>query len=116
MPIYEYACTSCGKNFENMQRITEAPLTECPFCKGKVKKLVSNCSFQLKGTGWYVTDYGNGKKPEGTSEKLKEKEERKKRRKRQGKKKKEARKEEKKEAKAEKGKDTSTAKENAVNQ
>ena len=110
MPIYEYACTSCGKNFENMQRITEAPLTECPLCKGKVKKLVSNCSFQLKGTGWYVTDYGNGKKSEGTSEKLKENKEEKKEEK------KEARKEEKKEAKAEKGKDTSTAKENAVNQ
>lgn len=110
MPIYEYECTSCGKNFENMQRITEPPLAACPFCKGKVKKLVSNCSFQLKGTGWYVTDYGNGKKPEGTSEKLKEKKEEK------TEEKKEARKEGKKEAALEKGKDTSTAKEKAVNQ
>ena len=89
-----------------MQKITEPPLTSCPFCKGKVRKLVSNCSFHLKGTGWYVTDYGNGKKTESTSEKQQEKKEAKQ----------EAKKEAKKEAKVEKGKDTSTAKEKAVNQ
>ena len=57
MPIYEYECLECGKNFETMQKITEEPLTSCPSCSGKVRKLVSNCSFQLKGTGWYITDY-----------------------------------------------------------
>jgi predicted nucleic acid-binding Zn ribbon protein len=56
-----------------MQKITEEPLSSCPFCSGAVKKLVSNCSFQLKGTGWYVTDYGkkdgaNGKKKERKKE------------------------------------------------
>jgi len=56
-----------------MQKITEEPLSTCPFCSGKVKKMVSNCSFQLKGTGWYVTDYGkkdgnNGKKQERKKE------------------------------------------------
>ncbi|MGH7769484.1 MAG: FmdB family zinc ribbon protein [Candidatus Binatia bacterium] len=56
MPIYEYECDKCG-TFEATQRITEKPLTRCPTCKGKVKKLISNTSFQLKGTGWYVTDY-----------------------------------------------------------
>src|SRR5688500_4770504 len=56
MPIYEYACQKCG-TFEMTQRITEEPLSKCPTCKGKVKKLISNTSFQLKGTGWYVTDY-----------------------------------------------------------
>jgi putative FmdB family regulatory protein len=56
MPIYEYQCPKCG-TFEITQRITEKPLNKCPTCKGKVKKLISNTSFQLKGTGWYVTDY-----------------------------------------------------------
>ena len=63
MPIYEYECQKCG-TFEAKQRITEKPLGKCPTCKGKVKRLISNTSFQLKGTGWYVTDYarkGNNK-------------------------------------------------------
>ena len=63
MPIYEYECQKCG-TFEATQRITEKPLSKCPTCKGKVKKLISNTSFQLKGTGWYITDYarkGNNK-------------------------------------------------------
>lgn len=73
MPIYEYECMNCGKHFEHMQKITEAPLSLCPFCSGKVKKLVSNCSFQLKGSGWYVTDYARkdgdkGKKKENNKE------------------------------------------------
>ena len=56
MPVYEYECQKCG-TFETTQRITEEPLSKCPTCKGKVKKLISNTSFQLKGTGRYVTDY-----------------------------------------------------------
>jgi putative FmdB family regulatory protein len=56
MPIYEYQCQKCG-TFEATQRITDKPLSKCPTCKAKVKKLISNTSFQLKGTGWYVTDY-----------------------------------------------------------
>src|ERR1044072_6698880 len=56
MPIYEYACDKCG-TFEVSQRITEKPLPRCPTCKSKVRKLISNTSFQLKGSGWYVTDY-----------------------------------------------------------
>ncbi|HEX2226680.1 MAG TPA: FmdB family zinc ribbon protein [Candidatus Binatia bacterium] len=56
MPIYEYQCQKCG-TFEVSQRITENALNKCPTCKGKVKKLISNTSFQLKGTGWYITDY-----------------------------------------------------------
>src|SRR4029434_2911576 len=56
MPIYEYECQKCG-TFEVTQRITEKSLSKCPTCKNKVKKLISNTSFQLKGTGWYVTDY-----------------------------------------------------------
>jgi putative FmdB family regulatory protein len=56
MPIYEYRCEHCG-DFEEMQRITDPPLARCPKCRRKVKRLISNTSFQLKGTGWYVTDY-----------------------------------------------------------
>ena len=57
MPIYEYHCPKCGE-FEVTQRITEDPLKKCPTCRSKVRKLISNTSFQLKGSGWYITDYG----------------------------------------------------------
>jgi putative FmdB family regulatory protein len=70
MPIYEYQCQKCG-TFEVTQRITENPLTKCPTCKSKVKKLISNTSFQLKGTGWYITDYArkdNGAKSDAKGE------------------------------------------------
>ena len=59
MPIYEYQCEQCGV-FEVTQRITDDPLKKCPTCHHKVQKLISNTSFQLKGTGWYITDYGRG--------------------------------------------------------
>ena len=55
-----------------MQKITEEPVISCPFCSGKVRKLVSNCSFQLKGTGWYLTDYA--RKSDGKEEKKEKKE------------------------------------------
>jgi putative FmdB family regulatory protein len=61
MPIYEYRCEKCG-DFEHTQRITEAPLQRCPTCKRKVRRLISNTSFQLKGSGWYVTDYARAGK------------------------------------------------------
>jgi len=57
MPIYEYKCTKCKKQFEVVQKITDAPLTECSSCGGELKKLITNTSFVLKGSGWYVTDY-----------------------------------------------------------
>ena len=57
MPIYEYQCSKCGEIFEAFQKISDAPLTECRFCRGKVEKLISQTSFQLKGSGWYLTDY-----------------------------------------------------------
>lgn len=64
MPIYEYKCSKCGV-FEVTQRITEDALEECPTCQGEVLKLISNTSFQLKGSGWYITDYGRGKGSNG---------------------------------------------------
>jgi putative FmdB family regulatory protein len=59
MPIYEYKCEKCKKHHEIMQKITEKPLTICPSCGGKMKKMISNTSFVLKGSGWYVTDYAD---------------------------------------------------------
>ncbi len=63
MPIYEYKCRKCGKQFEAFQGITDPELKSCKFCKGKVNKLVSMSSFSLKGSGWYATDYGGKKAP-----------------------------------------------------
>ena len=57
MPIYEYKCSKCGEVFEAFQKITDQPLTECRHCRGRVEKLISQSSFQLKGSGWYLTDY-----------------------------------------------------------
>jgi putative FmdB family regulatory protein len=57
MPIYEYQCAACGQVVEKWQKISEEPLTTCPSCGGSLSKLISNCSFHLKGSGWYVTDY-----------------------------------------------------------
>jgi putative FmdB family regulatory protein len=65
VPIYEYECGKCGV-FEQSQRISEPALTKCPTCRRKVRRLISNTSFQLKGSGWYVTDYArNGGKKDG---------------------------------------------------
>jgi len=75
LPIYEYQCLECGKKFETMQKITEEPLDSCPFCSGEGKKLVSHCSFRLKGSGWYLTDYA--KKSEKKKEEKKEKKDKK---------------------------------------
>lgn len=65
MPIYEYRCSSCGHELEALQKLSDAPLTVCPACnKAELKKLVSAAGFQLKGSGWYVTDFRNsGGKP-----------------------------------------------------
>ncbi len=70
MPIYEYECLSCGRVHEAFQKFSDKPLTTCPECGGKIKKIISNTSFVLKGTGWYKTDYASGsKKAEGPDKK-----------------------------------------------
>lgn len=62
MPIYEYVCQKCGHHLEILQKITDKDLAKCPECKGKLEKIFSQTSFQLKGSGWYVSDYaGRGK-------------------------------------------------------
>lgn len=63
MPIYEYRCGECGQEHEALQKVSEPPLTMCPACgKPALQKLLSAAGFQLKGSGWYATDFKN-KKP-----------------------------------------------------
>ncbi|MBI2877120.1 MAG: zinc ribbon domain-containing protein, partial [Candidatus Tectomicrobia bacterium] len=57
MPIYEYQCEVCGHEFEVMQKFSDAPIQECQRCHGEVRKLISQSTFHLKGSGWYATDY-----------------------------------------------------------
>ena len=60
MPIYEYRCDACGHEKEVLQRMSDKPLSKCPKCgKRRFHKLVSAAGFQLKGTGWYATDFKN---------------------------------------------------------
>ena len=75
MPIYEYRCEACGHQEEFLQKISEPPLTECPVCRRKTfNKLLSAAGFQLKGSGWYATDFKSKtskpaeKKPEDKSD------------------------------------------------
>jgi putative FmdB family regulatory protein len=65
MPIYEYRCDACGHQEEHLQKLSEAPIPACPACKSaSYKKLLSAAGFQLKGSGWYATDFKSaGKKP-----------------------------------------------------
>jgi putative FmdB family regulatory protein len=57
MPLYEYLCESCSHRFERIQKFSDAPLTECPSCGGRVNKLPSSPAIQFKGSGFYITDY-----------------------------------------------------------
>lgn len=75
MPIYEYECLNCNKIHEFIQKFSDEPLKSCPICGGELRKLISQSSFILKGSGWYVTDYvrknnsnngSNGKKSKDT--------------------------------------------------
>jgi len=68
MPIYEYRCEKCGSHFEVIQKFSDKPLKYCSNCKGKLTKLISQTSFQLKGSGWYVTDYAKSGKSASKSE------------------------------------------------
>lgn len=67
MPIYEYECKKCGTVAEVIQKISDPPLKKCESngCKGKMRRLVSNTSFVLKGSGWYVTDYPSDSRKKG---------------------------------------------------
>jgi putative FmdB family regulatory protein len=61
MPIYEYQCASCGHELEKLQRMSDAPLKDCPDCgQPELKRLISAAGFRLKGGGWYETDFKKG--------------------------------------------------------
>jgi putative FmdB family regulatory protein len=70
MPIYEYRCSSCGHELEALQKFSDAPLSTCPSCNADtLVKRVSAAGFQLKGSGWYATDFkGSGSKPAASKE------------------------------------------------
>ena len=68
MPIYEYSCESCDHKLEVLQKLADSPLRKCPDCgKDTLKKIISAVGVQLKGTGWYVTDFKGGQKKESVS-------------------------------------------------
>jgi putative FmdB family regulatory protein len=63
MPIYEYRCSSCGHELESIQKLSDVPLLTCPACRADtLVKLMSASGFQLKGSGWYATDFKSGGK------------------------------------------------------
>ena len=63
MPIYEYQCEACSHNLEALQKLSDAPLVDCPACgKPSLKKQISAAGFRLSGGGWYETDFKSGKK------------------------------------------------------
>ena len=67
MPIYEYRCGECGHQQESLQKVSDPPLVECPRChKPALAKMLTAAGFQLKGSGWYATDF-KGKAPSSTA-------------------------------------------------
>ncbi len=63
MPIYEYQCQACDYRFEKLQKMSDAPIRDCPECvEPEVRKLVTAAGFRLKGSGWYETDFKTGNK------------------------------------------------------
>ena len=56
MPIYEYACASCGEHFERRQSFSDEPIRACPDCGGPTKKVLQPVGIVFKGSGWYITD------------------------------------------------------------
>ena len=70
MPIYEYRCAACGHQEDHLQKLADAPLAKCPTCgKKKYQKQLTAAGFQLKGSGWYATDFKSGKKEAKTEAK-----------------------------------------------
>src|SRR5256885_11548645 len=65
MPIYEFVCEACGNIVERLQKVTDPPPDACPECGGKMAKIMSRNSFQLKGGGWYKDLYSSASKSDG---------------------------------------------------
>lgn len=76
MPIYEYVCTGCNYEIEAIQKMSDDALVFCPECSnGTLKKKISAVAFQLKGTGWYETDFKDNKPKSGAEDKSSAKQE-----------------------------------------
>jgi len=76
MPTYDYICKKCGHHFEAFQKMNDLPLSNCPKCKGKAERVISGgVGMIFKGSGFYITDYKNQKKPADKKEKPVKKEE-----------------------------------------
>lgn len=60
MPTYEYQCKTCGHQFEQVQRFSDPPLTECPKCSGQIRRVIFPAGVIFKGSGWYITDSRKG--------------------------------------------------------
>ena len=69
MPLYEYECGRCKHRFELIQKFSDKPVRKCPDCGGRTERLISAPAIRFKGTGWYVTDYGNKGRSQANSEK-----------------------------------------------
>lgn len=74
MPTYHYRCSDCGHEFEKFQKFSEDPLTDCPSCEGRVRRVIQPVGVVFKGSGWYITDSrasnngsGNGKSDKSES-------------------------------------------------
>jgi putative FmdB family regulatory protein len=67
VPTYQYACTACGHQLEAVQSFSDEPLTECPACEGKLRKLYSAVGIVFKGSGFYRTDSRSNAKPASSS-------------------------------------------------
>ena len=63
MPLYEYACTVCGKHTEKRQKFSDAEITDCPFCGGLLRRVITAPAFSFQGGGWYKDGYGNAAPP-----------------------------------------------------
>lgn len=63
MPLYEYECTQCHKRTEKIQKFSDPEITECPFCGGKLERVLSAPAVSFKGGGWYADLYSSSKKP-----------------------------------------------------
>ena len=74
MPTYQYTCTDCGEQVEVVQKFTDDPLTVCPACGGKLRKVFSPVGIVFKGSGFYRTDSRNGSSSDGPGKKDKDKE------------------------------------------
>lgn len=75
MPIYEYLCKKCETVVEKIHGVDEKPAVKCPKCGGRAQRKISSSSFHLKGSGWYVTDYGKKSQMPGSDKPLPKKDE-----------------------------------------